>query len=283
MLNKFKLEEMVKAFFIEDLGDLDVTTDSIFNEKDIGTLTIQAKEAGIFCGQLIIESAYHLLDREVDVTLHVEDGERVEPTQEIARIHGPVPSLLKGERVVLNLIQRLSGIATKTNKAVNMLDSDYTKISDTRKTTPGLRMLEKYAVRVGGGINHRLRLDDAVMIKDNHIAFAGSISEAVNRVRKNVGHMVKVEVEAENEQHVLEAVEANVDVIMLDNVELDQLYKLIQLIPRDITTELSGGIEIQDLPKYRELNVDVISMGCLTHQIESLDYSANQQFEKERV
>ncbi|MDQ0350956.1 nicotinate-nucleotide pyrophosphorylase (carboxylating) [Alkalibacillus filiformis] len=282
-MNKFKLEEMLKAFFIEDFGDLDITTDHIFNEKDVGTLTIQAKETGIFCGEKIIKTAYNLLDDNVDVKLHVRDGEQIESTQDIAHIHGPVPSLLKGERVVLNLIQRLSGIATKTNRAVTTLDSDHTKISDTRKTTPGLRLLEKYAVRVGGGINHRLRLDDAVMIKDNHIAFAGSIKEAVNRVRKNVGHMVKIEVEAEHEQHVLDAVEANVDVIMLDNVDLDQLYKLIQLIPRDITTELSGGINIKDLPKYRDLNVDVISMGCLTHQIEALDFSANHHFEKERV
>ncbi|GAA0458277.1 carboxylating nicotinate-nucleotide diphosphorylase [Alkalibacillus silvisoli] len=282
-MNKFKLEQMLKDFFIEDFGDLDVTTDYLFNEQERGTLTIQSKEAGIFCGESIIKLGYKILDENANVSLLVQDGESISQNQEIAYIEGSVNTLLKGERVVLNLIQRLSGIATKTNRAVKALNHDHTKISDTRKTTPGLRMLEKYAVRVGGGINHRLRLDDAVLIKDNHISFVGSVKEAVKRIRENIGHMVKIEVEAEHEQQVVEAVESNVDVIMLDNIEISELYKLIQLIPRDITIELSGGVNIQELPQYRSLNVDVISMGCLTHQIESLDFSANHQFEKERV
>ncbi|WP_188206098.1 carboxylating nicotinate-nucleotide diphosphorylase [Alkalibacillus aidingensis] len=273
-MNKFKLKDQLIYYFKEDIGDLDLTTDSIFKNEE-GTVVLTAKSNGYFCGEQIIKTGYQLLDKEAVVQMNVTDGDAIQKGQRLASINGNINTLLHGERVILNMVQRLSGITTKTKKAVQLLNDPKINISDTRKTTPGLRMFEKYAVRVGGGTNHRFRLDDAVLIKDNHIAFCGSITEAVKRVRSEIGHMVKVEVEVENEQQLKEAIAANVDVIMLDNMEIDELRRLLEIIPSEIIVELSGGISISDLPKYRSLKVDVISLGCLTHQIESLDLSMN--------
>jgi nicotinate-nucleotide pyrophosphorylase (carboxylating) len=175
--------------------------------------------------------------------------------------------------VVLNLVQRMSGIATLTRKAVSTLDSGHTKICDTRKTTPGLRMLEKYAVTTGGGYNHRFGLYDGIMIKDNHISFAGSITNAVERVRKQAGHMVKVEVEVETEAQVREAVNAGADIIMFDNRTPDEIKELIKLVPSGFITEASGGIQLTNLAGYRDTGVDYISLGFLTHSYKALDIS----------
>ncbi|MFD2638153.1 carboxylating nicotinate-nucleotide diphosphorylase [Piscibacillus salipiscarius] len=273
-MNRLQLKKQIEEFFIEDIGYKDLTSDSIFENQE-GQLQIVSKSNGIFCGEDIIRVGYSSINPLIEVKSFVHDGDQVEVGQMVAQISGPVKDLLTGERVVLNLIQRMSGIATKTNSAVKLLNSRHTRISDTRKTTPGLRMLEKYAVTKGGGINHRYGLDHAVMIKDNHIAFCGSITEAVHKVQKQVGHMIKVVVEVEDQHQVLEAVDANVDCILLDNIEVKDLPDLLNLIPTTVLTEVSGGITLQDLPKYSNLPVDVISLGCLTHQIESLDISAD--------
>lgn len=273
-MNTIKLRLLLEQFFIEDIGERDVTSELIFGKENKGSMVLIAKEDGIFCGEQIIQTGFKLLDENSQIILNVKDGEKVSKGQELALITGRVSDLLKAERVVLNLVQRMSGIATKTNEAVSVLNSRKTRICDTRKTTPGLRMLEKYAVRCGGGFNHRYGLYDAVMIKDNHISFAGSISHAVNAVRSNLGHMVKVEVEIETKDQLLEAIEANVDCIMFDNRHPDQIKDWIHNVPAGILTEASGGITLDNLQSYSDCGVDYISLGFLTHSVKSLDISA---------
>lgn len=274
-MNTIKLRPLLEQFFIEDIGDGDRTSDTLFGNDSTGEVQFTAKESGLFCGGSIILEGYHMMDPSLEVTLYCQDGDRIVKGQILASASGNMASLLKGERVILNLIQRMSGIATMTSQAVSTLNSSHTRICDTRKTTPGLRMIEKYAVRTGGGFNHRNGLYDAVMIKDNHIAFAGSITEAVNRIRQELGHMIKIEVEAESEAQVREAILAQVDCIMLDNQTPESIQYLRKLIPSSITTEASGGISLENLAEYRNTGVDYISLGCLTHSVSSLDISVN--------
>ena len=273
-MNSIKLRLLLEQFFIEDIGERDVTSELIFGKDSKGSLVLIAKDEGIFCGEQIIHTGFKLLDESSQITVNVRDGDKVVKGQELALITGSVSALLKAERVVLNLVQRMSGIATKTNEAVRVLDSAKTRICDTRKTTPGLRMLEKYAVRCGGGFNHRYGLYDAVMIKDNHISFAGSISNAVEAVRSNLGHMVKVEVEIETKDQLLEAIALRVDCIMFDNRPPEQIQEWIGCVPEGISTEASGGITLDNLHSYRDCGVDYISLGFLTHSVKSLDISA---------
>ncbi|PKG23904.1 carboxylating nicotinate-nucleotide diphosphorylase [Niallia nealsonii] len=277
-MNKLKLKKQLESFFIEDIGEGDITTDTIFPSSKKGEIVFIAKSNGIFCGRDVIETGFQLLDPTMEIAFFKEDGETVEIGEKIATVAGSVVNLLKGERVVLNLIQKMSGIATITNQAVKTLNSVYTKICDTRKTTPGLRMLEKYAVTKGGGYNHRYGLYDAVMIKDNHISFAGSITDAVKTVKKSIGHTVKVEVETETKEQVLEALEAGADIIMFDNRKPDEIKEWIQLVPETVITEASGGITLDNLASYRDAGVDFISLGFLTHSAVALDISVKVNF-----
>ncbi|HWO75412.1 MAG TPA: carboxylating nicotinate-nucleotide diphosphorylase [Bacillus sp. (in: firmicutes)] len=272
-MNTLKLRSLIEHFLMEDIGEQDVTADMIFSDKTKGEIVFLAKEKGVFCGEAIIMTGFSLLDSHVDIQLFVKDGEIMEAGQRLAIVSGEISALLKGERVILNLVQRMSGIATLTRKAVETLNSSNTRICDTRKTTPGLRMLEKYAVRSGGGYNHRYGLYDGVMIKDNHIAFAGSIKRAVEMVRENIGHMVKIEVETESKEQVIEAVEAGADVIMFDNRTPDEIKEFIKLVPPHIITEASGGIQLNNLASYGDTGVHYISLGFLTHSYRSLDIS----------
>jgi nicotinate-nucleotide pyrophosphorylase (carboxylating) len=272
-LNKVKLRLMLEQFFLEDIGERDVSSELIFGNEQKGEINFNAKENGIFCGEEVIRTGFAILDPNVVVDMGVRDGDSIEIGQTFATVKGNVSSLLSGERVVLNLVQRMSGIATQTKKAVDTLNSSFTKIVDTRKTTPGLRMLEKYAVTVGGGYNHRFGLYDAVMIKDNHISFAGSITKAVEKARSQLGHMVKIEVEVETEEQVREAVAAKADVIMFDNRTPDEIKAWIGLVPDGIVTEASGGINLSNLAGYSDTGVHVISLGFLTHTVKSLDIS----------
>lgn len=272
-MNKLKLRLQLEQFFLEDIGDRDVSSDLIFGKAGVGEIVFIAKASGVFCGENVIRTGFQILDPDSVVEMMTTDGALVEPGQKLAIVKGNIADLLKGERVVLNLVQRMSGIATKTKQAVEALASSHTRICDTRKTTPGLRMLEKYAVRCGGGFNHRYGLYDAVMIKDNHISFAGGITKAVDEVRNKIGHMVKIEVETEAKDQVLEAVEANVDCIMFDNRSPEEIKKLIPLVPSGIATEASGGISLETLPGYRDTGVDYISLGFLTHTVKALDIS----------
>ncbi|WP_026672460.1 carboxylating nicotinate-nucleotide diphosphorylase [Alkalihalobacterium bogoriense] len=272
-MNRLLVKEQLQQFFIEDIGHGDLT--SVLFEKKVGTGDFIVKQSGIVAGLFIISEGYELIDSSIQVTTYVEDGQWVDKGTVVASVSGPISSLLSGERVILNLVQRMSGIATLTNEAVRTLSSDHTRICDTRKTTPGLRMFEKYAVLCGGGYNHRIGLYDGVMIKDNHITACGSIKKAVERVKQQLGHMVKIEVETETETQVVEAIEAKADVIMFDNRQPNEVEHFIKLVPPHIVTEASGGITLENLRDYSHCGVDYISLGFLTHSVKALDISFN--------
>ncbi|MBB5326379.1 nicotinate-nucleotide pyrophosphorylase (carboxylating) [Anoxybacillus tepidamans] len=274
-MNTIKLQQMLQQFLLEDIGERDVTSETIFPSNKQATGSFLVKEDGVFSGADVIMSGYRLLAPSIDITLYKRDGEQVKKGDILAKVSGPIAPLLTGERVILNLIQRMSGIATLTHRAVTVLNSQHTRICDTRKTTPGLRMLEKYAVTCGGGYNHRFGLYDAVMIKDNHIAFCGSITKAVQAVRAKLGHMVKIEVETETKEQVIEAVNAGADVIMFDNRTPEEVKEFVQLVPSSMITEASGGITLENLAQYGDTGVDYISLGFLTHSAKALDISFN--------
>lgn len=274
-MNTVKLQQMLQQFFLEDIGERDVTTETIFPSGQQATGVFLIKEDGVFSGADVLMTGYRLLDPSIAVTLYKRDGELVKKGEIVAEVSGPISPLLTGERVILNLLQRMSGIATLTHRAVTILNSNHTRICDTRKTTPGLRMLEKYAVACGGGYNHRFGLYDAVMIKDNHIAFCGSITRAVQAARARLGHMVKIEVETETKEQVIEAVEAGADVIMFDNRTPEEIKAFVELVPPSIITEASGGITLENLAQYGDTGVDYISLGMLTHSAKALDISFN--------
>lgn len=272
-MNTLKAKKMIEQFLLEDIGEGDLSSIYIFPMHERTTGKVLAKADGVIAGTELIEITYKLLHEDVTVTLHVKDGESVQAGQLLAEVEGPVQVLLSGERVMLNLLQRMSGIATLTSKAVETLNDEKIKLVDTRKTMPGLRLFDKYAVTCGGGANHRFGLYDAVMLKDNHIAYAGSIKNAVDSLRNNLGHMVKIEVETENKDQVLQAIEAGADVIMFDNRTPDEIKKFVKLVPETIVTEASGGITLDNLASFQNCGVNVISLGCLTHSAKALDIS----------
>jgi nicotinate-nucleotide pyrophosphorylase (carboxylating) len=279
-MNLIKLRSMLERFYVEDIGDKDVTSENIFSIKQQGTLTFRAKQSGIFCGADIIKEGYRVLDPSVAVHLQVKDGDIIQAGDILAAAKGPVQSLLKGERVVLNLMQRMCGIATMTKKAVEKTKGTASRVCDTRKTMPGLRMLDKYSVRTGGGYNHRNGLYDGVMLKDNHISFSGSITRAVQKVREEIGHTVKVEVEIETKEQLLEAIEARADIIMFDNRTPEEIKSWIELVPNGIATEASGNITLENVQEYAKTGIEFISLGCLTHSVIAFDISARVQFEE---
>ncbi|MDG5786368.1 carboxylating nicotinate-nucleotide diphosphorylase [Evansella sp. AB-P1] len=271
-MNKLSLRGKLLDFFQEDLGFGDRTSEWIFSNERSKAVYL-AKEDGIFSGEMILQEGYKLLQEDIEITLLKRDGDSLKAGDIIAEVTGPTVDILSTERVLLNLMQRMSGIATLTWKAAEQLRESHTSVCDTRKTTPGLRMLEKHAVVCGGGKNHRLRLDDAIMIKDNHIAQCGSITAAVQRVKEKAGHMMKIEVEAESLEAVKEAVEAGADVIMFDNCSVEEAIEWRKAVPSSIITEVSGGITLDTLSQYGKTGVDFISIGALTHSAKALDIS----------
>lgn len=274
MMNKLLALKALEHFLMEDIGERDASS-VIFGDDDTGEAVVRTKAEGVAAGLKIFEWGYSLLDPSITVEKLKQDGDFVEYGEALVRIKGPVSHILAGERVFLNLVQRMSAIATLTRNCVEALGSSGTRIVDTRKTTPGLRMFEKYAVRAGGGFNHRNGLYDAVMLKDNHIAAAGSISEAVQKVRASHGHMMMVEIEVETEAQLMEAIAAAPDVIMFDNQTPEVISSWIELVPAGIRTEASGGIDLEKLALYRNTGVDVISLGALTHSVSNFDMSMN--------
>lgn len=272
-MNQLLLNKQLQRFLLEDIQHNDITSETIFPLDQIGTASIYMKEDGIIAGTNIITSAYNLLDNKMTISLLKNDGDYVTKGDEIATITGPIRTILTGERVILNLLQRMSGIATITRKAVKTLNNSRIKITDTRKTTPGLRMFEKYAVISGGGFNHRFGLYDMAMIKDNHISFAGSIKNAVSLVREKLGPSVKIEVETETIAEVKEAVMQSVDIIMFDNRTPDEIIEMKKFVPNYILTEASGGITLNTLSSYAKTDVDFISLGFLTHSVNAIDIS----------
>ncbi|WP_456273897.1 carboxylating nicotinate-nucleotide diphosphorylase [Bacillus sp. AK031] len=273
-MNKLKLKSMLEQFFLEDLGEGDLSSQALFTDKDHSKFHFIAKETGVFCGNEVILCGFKLINPEIKVRIYIKDGEEVEPGTVIAEAAGPSADLLQAERVILNLVQRMSGIATQTAKVVSLVKDTGVRICDTRKTTPGLRMLEKYAVRCGGGFNHRNGLYDAVMLKDNHISFKGSIASAVETVKSKLGHTVKVEVEIETREGLREAVESGADIIMFDNRSPEEIAEWLGDVPPHIITEASGGIKIDNVAEYARAGVQYISLGFLTHSVNGLDISA---------
>jgi len=268
---------MLEQFFIEDVGDGDLSANTLFPADVMGEMQIIAKTPGIFCGSDIMTTGFQLMNPSIKVTCLLQDGERMEEKQILARVRGPVRSLLTAERVVLNCIQRMSAIATKTADLTALLSGTNTRVCDTRKTAPGLRMLDKYAVRTGGGFNHRNGLYDAVMLKDNHLAYAGSITQAVQLLRSQLGHTVKIEVEIESLAQLQEAIEANVDIIMFDNRTPKEITDWLPLVPSHIVTEASGMITEETIASYGKTGIDYISVGALTHSVIAADISATIQ------
>ncbi len=271
-MQRIALRRMLEQFYMEDIGSGDLSA-RLMSDAGEREAVIHAKQGGIVAGVEVIREAFALLDQEVRVFLHKKDGDSVSAGETIAELTGKASTLLTGERVALNLLQRMSGIATATRQAIEALNDPAIRICDTRKTTPGLRMLEKYAVTAGGGFNHRFGLYDGIMIKDNHIAAEGSIAAAVAKARAQVGHMVKIEVEIEDEDQLREAIAADADIIMFDNCGPDTVKRFAAITPPHIITEASGGIDMRTLPAYAGTGVHYVSLGFLTHSVASLDIS----------
>lgn len=268
-------KQIVEKALLEDLGMGDLTTNAIFSDEDHAKGQFLSKAPGVLAGMEVLDMVYTYFGNYVSVNLLKQDGGQITTGEIIAEVEGPVSSLLSGERVILNILQHMSGIATSTNELVRLLDDPSIAVVDTRKTLPGLRGLQKYAVTCGGGKNHRFRLDDGVMIKDNHIKAAGSITTAVKLAKKHAGHMVSIEVETETKEQVLEAVEAGANVIMLDNRSPEEIRELATIIPDHIVIEVSGGINPTNIARYRGCGADIISVGWITHSVKALDISFN--------
>ena len=274
-MNTLQAKKAISEFLTEDIGTGDLSAELVFSADKQGCGIFLAKTDGIISGTNLISLIYDVYGADIDVTLFKHDGEEVKKGEHIAHVSGSVIALLSCERLILNLMQRMSGIATATKKAVELLNDPSIRLCDTRKTLPGLRIFEKYAVRCGGGYNHRIGIYDGVMLKDNHIAFAGGIKNAVELVRSKIGHMVKIEVETETEEQVIEAVNANADVIMFDNRTPQELKHLTTLVPKHIITEASGGINADNISSYSGTGVNYISLGSITHSAMPLDISFN--------
>ena len=279
------LNNYLKAALFEDVGTGDITTDTCVPEDAVSKGLFIAKESGVISGIGVLKRVFELVDDRVCVTPLVTDGDTVYAGDVIAGISGPSRAILTGERTALNLLQHMSGIATKTAEAVREVSGTKTRILDTRKTTPGLRALDKYAVRCGGGTNHRFNLTDGILIKDNHIKAAGGIKNAVERVRKNIPagmpsvvettHELSgfIEVETENLEQVKQALDAGADIIMLDNMTPELMEEAVKLIDSRAYTEASGNMGERDLKEIAETGVDFISIGALTHSVKALDIS----------
>ncbi|MDK2985273.1 MAG: hypothetical protein PWQ96_915 [Clostridia bacterium] len=274
MLDPFLIEKIIEIALQEDIGFNDITTNSIFSEE-ISSGVLIAKKPGVIAGLPVAKQVWKKLDDNINFEALVSDGQKVESGEKIALVEGKIRSLLTGERVALNFLQRLSGIATLTSRYVEKVKNYKAIIVDTRKTTPGLRILEKYAITQGGGRNHRLRLDNAVMIKDNHIAGCGSIAEAVERVRKKTPFTITIEVETKNLEEVEEALRAGAGIIMLDNMEPETMKKAVEIIKGSALVEASGGVTLENVQEVAETGVDFISVGELTHSPKALDISFN--------
>lgn len=270
------IDDLLTLAFAEDIGDGDHTTLSTIPAEEQGAQRLIVKEEGILAGVEIARKVFEKFDPELKMTVYINDGARVKPGDVAFVVEGSVRSLLQTERTMLNIMQRMSGIATMTDKYQQRLEGLKAKVLDTRKTTPGMRMLEKEAVKIGGGVNHRIGLFDMILIKDNHIDFAGGIPQAVAAAKKYLeehGKSLKIEVEVRNTDEINQALEAGIDRIMLDNFTPEQTREAVKLINGRTEVESSGGITIDTLRAYGEAGVDYISVGALTHSVKGLDMS----------
>ena len=272
-MNKFYIDEIIKTAIDEDVNYLDISSEYIFAPEHRSEAYFLAKADGVLSGIDVAMRVFELLDDTFECTVHKGDGEKIKKGDIIAEFSGSTAALLKGERTALNLIQHMSGIATAANRAAKAVEGTKVSIADTRKTLPGLRALQKYAVTCGGGKNHRFNLSDAAMLKDNHIDAAGGITAAVTALRKKCGHMVNIEVETRNLDEVKEALAAGASIIMLDNMTNDEMSEAVKLVDGRALLEASGNITEENLREKAETGVDIISMGALTHSVKAFDIS----------
>lgn len=271
-MNFLIIDDIIKSALIEDGVFDDITTNSILKGDEVGTCDIIFKEDGILCGSLVFKRVFEIMGQ-VEVEFFFEEGKFIPKGTVVGGLKGSLAKILSGERVALNLLQKMSGIASTTFKIVNELKDTGIKIADTRKTTPNLRYLEKYAVTIGGGMNHRYNLSDMAMIKDNHIKAAGSITKALEAIRNAHPFVKKIEVECESIEEVKEAIEAKADIIMLDNMDYDTMKIATELIGDKAIVEVSGNITIEKIKNLKDLKIDYFSSGALTHSVMATDIS----------
>jgi len=274
-LDNLYIHDIVINALKEDMPLGDITTDNIVSEGEVSKAEFMAKQDAVIAGIDVAKHVFEVLDSNVKFTALIKDGDEVKKGDIFAKVSGSTSALLKAERTALNFLQRLSAIATITNRYVLKVQDLPVRITDTRKTTPGLRLLEKYAVSAGGGANHRFSLSDGVLIKDNHIAAAGGITNAVERVRESIPHTVKIEVEVESIQEVQEALDCKADIIMLDNMTNEQMVEAVSLINKRALVEASGNMTEETIYDVALTGVDIISIGKLTHSANSIDISMN--------
>ena len=271
LLHDFIIEKHVKASLEEDIGFGDITTDFLAEDSDVLSGSLNAREDGILCGCQVFEKVFKVLSDKVEIKFHFNDGDFIARGDKIASIKGPAKFILTGERTALNYIQRISGIASETKKYQDAISTYGVKIVDTRKTTPNFRMFEKYAVKIGGGALHRFNLSDCAMIKDNHICLAGSITKAVEKLRKNLSHAHKIEVECDTLEQVKEALECKVDIIMLDNMSTDEMREAVALINKRAVVEASGRVSLETIKEIAQTGVDIISSSAIVAKANTLD------------
>ncbi len=271
MLNKLYVKEHVKNALLEDIGYGDITTENLADENIFFEGQLNTRSNGILCGCDVFKTVFETLSDKVDIKFYFKDGDKIKKGDKIADISGPARDLLMGERVALNYIQRMSGIATETRKYQDAISPYSAKIVDTRKTTPNFRAFEKYAVKTGGGALHRFNLSDCAMIKDNHIRIAGSLSNAVNKLRANISHAHKIEVECDTLEQVKEAVNLNVDIIMLDNMPVDVMKRAVEIINRRAVVEASGNVNLETVNSIASTGVDIISSSAIVAKAPTLD------------
>lgn len=270
---KMQADELIMMALREDITSEDVSTNAVMPKAQKGTVDLIAKEDGVMAGLQVYARVFTLLDDKTEIEFFCEDGEEVKNGQLLAKVTGDIRVLLSGERVALNYLQRMSGIATYTREVTKLLEGSSLTLLDTRKTTPNCRVFEKYAVRVGGGNNHRYNLSDGVLLKDNHIGAAGSVAKAVAMAKAYAPFVRKIEIEVESLEQVKEAVEAGADIIMLDNMTPEQMKEAVELIDGRAETECSGNVTKENIARIREVGVDYVSSGALTHSAPILDIS----------
>lgn len=270
---KLHADKLIELALAEDISNEDVSTNAVMPCYKKGTVDLICKQDGVICGLNVFARTFALLDPNTQTELFKKDGEEVKRGEHIAKVTGDIRVLLSGERTALNYLQRMSGIATYTRRVVKLLEGCKTKLLDTRKTTPNMRIFEKYAVKVGGGVNHRYNLSDGILLKDNHIGAAGGVGAAIRAAREYAPFVRKVEVEVENLDMVREAVEAGADIIMLDNMPAEEMSAAIALIGGRAVTEISGNVTEETIPRIREIGADFVSSGALTHSAPILDLS----------
>ena len=266
-------DELIKLALSEDITGEDVTTNAVMPEKRLGTADLICKQDGVICGLAVFARTFTLLDDSTEVELFAKDGDEVKRGAHIAKVTGDIRVLLSGERTALNYLQRMSGIATATRAMVKLLDGCKTKLLDTRKTTPNMRVFEKYAVKVGGGCNHRYNLSDGVLLKDNHIGAAGGVAKAIEMARAYAPFVRKIEVEVENLDMCREALDAGADIIMLDNMSAEDMAKAVEMIGGRAITEISGNVTAQNIGNIKKVGADFVSSGAITHSAPILDLS----------